>query len=206
MECKNCHNKTFYYLKDNYIKCKKCAKKYSLKKIEQNKKIVELFIENYTSLEISKILKLNYKTVKNKIDLLRYEIAIFLEEEYNQNIKEYTEFEEYYYFTKREKLKKEKNLKNSIDILGFTNQEKIYNILIINIYELQNEKKENINSKIHSNNFYKTKLHDFWKYLEKNLEKYKGIKKSNFFYYLKEYEFKFNYSSEEQKKILSNYL
>ena len=37
---------------------------------------------------------------------------------------------------------------------------------------------------------------------EENIKKYRGIDKENFIYYLKEFEFKFNYSKEEQKDIL----
>jgi len=44
----------------------------------------------------------------------------------------------------------------------------------------------------------------FWFYFEDSILKYKGIKKENFFYYLKEIEFKFNYTKEKQKEILTN--
>lgn len=43
----------------------------------------------------------------------------------------------------------------------------------------------------------------FWIYFEESIVKYKGINKENFFYYLKEIEFKFNYSIKEQKEILN---
>jgi len=42
----------------------------------------------------------------------------------------------------------------------------------------------------------------FWYFFEDSILKYKGIDKKNFFYYLKECEFKFNYTKEEQEKIL----
>ena len=53
------------------------------------------------------------------------------------------------------------------------------------------EKKENI-------------IASFWIFFEESIIKYKGINKENFFYYLKEIEFKFNYSIEQQKDILNN--
>ena len=43
-----------------------------------------------------------------------------------------------------------------------------------------------------------------WKFLEKNLKKYKGVEEENFFFYLKECEFRFNYSKEEQLEIIEN--
>ena len=47
-----------------------------------------------------------------------------------------------------------------------------------------------------------SRLIRFWIFLEENLLHFKGVSRENFIYYLKEYEFKFNYTKEEQKKIL----
>ena len=58
--------------------------------------------------------------------------------------------------------------------------------------------------KIYSQNSYTTPLNVFWKYLEENLKKYKGIDERNFFYYLKECEFKFNYLQNKQIEILKD--
>ena len=71
MICPNCENKDFYNLANDYIKCKKCAKKLSLKKIEKDKLIIQKFCENKTAFEVSNELKLNYKTVKDRFDVLR---------------------------------------------------------------------------------------------------------------------------------------
>jgi transposase-like protein len=49
-----------------------------------------------------------------------------------------------------------------------------------------------------------SKINDFWNFLETYLRKYKGVKSENFIYYLKEAEFKFNYTQEEQREILKN--
>lgn len=61
-------------------------------------------------------------------------------------------------------------------------------------------------NKIHSLNSHKTKLNEFYKYVEKNLKRYKGIDEDNFFYYLKEYEFKFNYKKDKQIEILKSFI
>ena len=49
-------------------------------------------------------------------------------------------------------------------------------------------------------------LSDFWHFLENWLDHFKGVKKENFIYYLKEAEFKFNYDKEEQRMILQKML
>ena len=46
----------------------------------------------------------------------------------------------------------------------------------------------------------------FWNFFELSILKYKGVSDENFFYYLKEIEFKFNYTKEEQLQILKNLL
>jgi transposase-like protein len=44
----------------------------------------------------------------------------------------------------------------------------------------------------------------FWDFFENQILKFKGIKNNNFFFYLKEIEFKFNYNTAEQIKILGD--
>ncbi len=210
MICKNCKNQTFYTLANEYIKCKKCAKKYSLKKLKRNEQIINGFIKNKTALELSNELKLNYKTVKNRYDELRGKLPQFLEDEYNSLPKDYSDYEEYYYFTSKQKLKKIKSLYEAINIIGFYSNSKVYTLLMPNLKHRReslsgSEYEKYLNwHKIYSKESYKTKLYDFWKYLEESLKKYKGIDYEYFFFYLKECEFRFNYSKEEQLEILKN--
>ena len=208
MNCQNCNNTTFYYLENDYIKCKKCAKKYSLKKLQREEKIKNAFIENINALESSKTLNLNYRTIKDRYDEYRYKIAIFLENEYNNTAKDNSEYEEYYYFNQRQKNKKKKSLYEAINIMGFYSNEKVYTLLMPKLRKETNDIQDNCFEtylkwhKLHSKQSHKTKLSLFWDYLEKALKKYKGIKEEHFFYYLKEYEFRFNYTKEEQIRIL----
>ena len=118
MKCKNCNNQTFYTLQNGYIKCKKCAKKYSVKKLQKDEAIVKAFCENQNALETSKELKTNYRTIKDRFDEYRHKIALYLEDEYNSSIKDYSEYEEFYYFKQRDKNKKKKNLYEAINIMG----------------------------------------------------------------------------------------
>ena len=45
-------------------------------------------------------------------------------------------------------------------------------------------------------------IQQFWIFFENEIKRYKGISSENFFYYLKEFEFKFNYTKEEQYQTL----
>ena len=209
MICQNCNNTTFYTLANDYIKCKTCAKKYSLKKLQKDNLIIIQFCENKNALKISKELELNYKTVKDRFDIFRKRIALFLEHEYNHSIKDYNEYEEFYYIKEREKKKKKKSLSESINIMGFYSNKKVYTLLMPKIgrraFDIEDGFIQYLNwNKIHSLNSHQTNLNIFWKFLEDNLKKYKGFEEDNFFYYLKESEFKFNYTKDEQIEILRN--
>ena len=209
MICQNCNNTTFYTLANDYIKCKTCAKKYSLKKLQKDNLIIIQFCENKNAIKISKELELNYKTVKDRFDIFRKKIALFLEHEYNNSIHDYNEYEEFYYIKEREKKKKKKSLSESINIMGFYSNKKVYTLLMPKIgrraFDIEDGFIQYLNwNKIHSLNSHQTNLNIFWKFLEDNLKKYKGVEEDNFFYYLKESEFKFNYTKDEQIEILRN--
>lgn len=209
MTCKNCKNNSFYQLQNEYIKCKICTKKYSLKKLKTDENIIIGFWENKTALELSKELKLNYKTIKNRYDEIRYKLSKFLENTYNSLPKDYSEYEEYYYFSQKQKIQNIKSLYEAINIIGFYSNNLIYTLLMPNLKHRRESKNKGFEEylnwhKIYSKEAYKTKLYDFWKFLEENLKKYKGIEYESFFYYLKECEFKFNYKKDEQLEILKN--
>ena len=176
MICKNCGNTSFYALANDYIKCKKCAKKYSLKKLKLDEDILIGFWENKTALQLSKHLNLNYKTVKNRYDEIRYKLSKFLEDEYNNLPKDYSEYEEHYYFTKKQKLQNIKSLYEAINIIGFYSCDKVYTLLMPNL----KHRRESLNQgfeeylnwhRIYSKESYKTKIYDFWKFLEDKLKK-----------------------------------
>ena len=209
MICQNCNNTTFYTLANDYIKCKTCAKKYSLKKLQKDDLIIIKFCENKNALQVSKELEVNYKTIKDRFDIFRKKIALYLENAYNNSIHDYNEYEEFYYIKEREKKKKKKSLSESINIMGFYSNKKVYTLLMPKIgrraFDIEDGFIQYLNwNKIHSLNSHQTNLNIFWKFLEDNLKKYKGFEEDNFFYYLKESEFKFNYTKDEQIEILRN--
>jgi len=208
--CPFCDNNSLYNLQDNYKKCKSCKTKFSLTKLETDLKIINFFCNNINANKTAKLLDVNYRTVQNRYMLFRKLIASFLEDEYNRSIKDNSSYEEYYYFTQRKQNKKNRSLFEAINIIGFYSSQKIYTLLMPRLpkYSAQSSTKDYEYylkwHKLYSINSYKTPLSIFWKYLEENLKKYKGIDEKNFFYYLKECEFKFNYLQNRQIEILKN--
>lgn len=210
--CPYCKSKRLYELKDDYKKCSSCHKKFSPRKIRTDYTIIEFFCNNISANKCAKALNINYRTVQNRYTLFRKLIANFLENEHYASIQDNSSYEEFYYFTDREKRKKKKSLYDAVNILGFYSNRKIFTLLMPKLPKYNTEEDNKIFErylkwhKIYSANSYATPLNVFWKYLEENLKKYKGINEENFFYYLKECEFKFNYLHNKQIEILKEIL
>jgi len=215
MNCPYCHHTIIYTLKTKQKKCAKCLRKFSEKKILFEKKIITLFCENYTINRCVKEKQLNYITVKKRFDDYRKYITTFVEEEYKK--KDVLEYDEYIYL-EQSKQKVKENIFDAINFMTFHYEDKVYNILMPNLYRYKNQflndgadesyfkefSKFMMLNKISKIQKRENIIAHFWIFFEESILKYKGINKENFFYYLKEIEFKFNYSIEQQKDILNN--
>lgn len=209
MNCPSCNSLKTYKLKNNYIKCSQCNKKYSLKKLFFDKQTINFFCLNIPAYEASKKLSVNYRSVKNRYDFFRQLLAFYLDDLYNASKHDNTDYEEFYYFSTRAKKDKDILISEAINIIGFYSNQKVFTLLLPKLKEYEdikdarNYEKYLSWHKINSRTSYKSPLNIFWFFLENALKKYKGIKKENFFLYLKEVEFKFNYLHNEQNKILN---
>jgi len=215
MRCPYCNHSVTYKLKTGQEKCSKCKKKFSSKKIFLEQKICHSFCINKTINETVKEFNLNYITVQKRYMKYREYISSYLEKEYEKY--ETKEYDEYVYLPKSKKKIKE-NIFEAQNFLTFCyNENKVYNLLMPNLnrykQQFQSDNLEEQYFKEFSrfmmfNKIAKIKKRNnpivqFWNFLELYILKYKGINSENFFYYLKECEFKFNYTKEEQIKILS---
>lgn len=213
MKCIYCDHNKLYELKSGQMKCSKCKKKFSPKKIKTDLVLIECFCENITVNEACKKLSINYITVKKRYDFFRQLIANFLEDEYRD--KEVIEYDEYIYLEKSKKKVKE-NIFDAQNFLTFHYEEKVYNLLMPNLNRYKNQFLEDGSEEIYFKEFSKFMMFNkisktqkrenlitqFWLFFEDAILKYKGVSSENFFYYLKEIEFKFNYGKSEQEEIL----
>ena len=207
MKCPFCNHNKLYILKTKQRKCASCKKKFSIKKIEQQNKIIELFCNDFTAYRTAKTLLLNYQTVKNEYENLRKIIANFLENQFlNKNIQEY---DEYLY------LEKSKNSKLEIlkakNFLTFHYENSVYNLLMPEMNRYNNLEPKELSRFISLNKISKkdkkeTIIQHFWEFFESSIVKYRGVKEKNFFYYLKEIEFKFNFPENQRLAILNSML
>ena len=203
MKCISCNHKKLYHLQTGQLKCASCKKKFSPKKLEQKSKIIECFCNDLTAYQTATTLDSNYQTIKKEYENIRKQITTFLEEEYEN--KKIIEYDEYLY------LEKSKNSKTDMfqakNFLTFHYENKVYNLLMPTIDRYKEFAVKDFSrfmslNKISNTNTKQTIIKSFWEFFELSILKYKGIKEENFFYYLKECEFKFNYKKEEQKEIL----
>ena len=214
MKCIYCNNKKLYHLNSGQLKCSNCKKKFSIKKIEKDLKIIECFCNDLNINEVSKKLDINYVTAKKRYDLFRQLIASRLEDEFRD--KTVIEYDEYIYLEKSKKDIKE-NIFDAQNFLTFHYENKIYNLLMQNLNMYKNQFMDDGADEAYFKEFSKYMMFNkiskiqkkenlitkFWIFFEKSILKYKGVRHENFFYYLKEIEFKFNYSKEMQKEILA---
>jgi transposase-like protein/DNA-directed RNA polymerase subunit RPC12/RpoP len=194
MSCIYCNHYILYKLKNGYYKCAKCKRKFSPKKIDKKAKILKGFLDELTPTQIAEKYDISYATVVKEIKNIRKILLNKCEEEFlkKQDIKE---FNEYLYIPKTNR--KNKNfIYTAQNFLTIDYGGKIYNILLSDMSKYKELNYEEIKSLLRQTQIIKVQkeilIYKFWEYFEEFIKKYKGIKKENFIYYLKEAEFRFN--------------
>jgi len=74
-KCIFCRRYTLYRLKDKGVKCKKCRRQYSIKKLRRDLEILHYFCLEISANKAAKELGLSYKTAHNKYSFFRQKIA-----------------------------------------------------------------------------------------------------------------------------------
>jgi len=218
MKCPYCNHSVTYKLKTGQEKCSRCKRKFSSAKIILEQKMCKYFCDDKNINETAKSLEVNYITVQKRYTFYRESISSYLEEQYEKY--ETKEYDEYVYLPKSKKKIKE-NIFDAQNFLTFCYDEsKVYNLLMPNLgrYKQQflSDNLEEVYFKEFShfmmfNKIAKIKKLDnaiikFWNFFENYILQYKGVSQESFYYYLKECEFKFNYTKEEQIEILLSFL
>jgi hypothetical protein len=214
--CIHCRHATLYKLANGYLKCAACKRKFSPEKVKKNLALLEAFCENLTAREAAKRYGCSYTKAKHRYDRFRILIAHYLEERYNEQAGNIREFDEYFYLEQSKK-RNEKTIFEIRNFLTFDYGGKIYNILMPSLRKyrthllddgMQREYYKQLARFITFRRVAKIRHFDntivkFWHFFESHIKRYRGVDEEFFFYYLKEAEFKFNYSTNEQKEILA---
>ncbi|GAX87539.1 conserved hypothetical protein [Lebetimonas natsushimae] len=194
MSCIYCNHYILYKLKNGYYKCAKCKRKFSPKKIDKKAKILKGFLDELNPTQIAEKYNISYATVVKEIKNIRKILLNKCEEEFLKK-QEIKEFNEYLYIPKTNR-KNKNSIYTAQNFLTIDYGGKIYNILLSDMSKYKDLNYDEIKSILRQTQLIKVQkqilIYKFWKYFEEFIKKYKGIKKENFIYYLKEAEFRFN--------------
>lgn len=209
---------TLYKLSDGMFKCSQCKKKYSPNRINKVITLIDTFCENESALAAAKRLHLSTLSIQSYYNDFRRLCAKISEEEYELLRDKSCEFEEFFYLENSKKHTKE-SLFESQNFLTFDYEGHIYNVIMPPLKKYKEHFFDESLQKSNYNEFSRFKrnthlakiskttnrLSEFWNFFENAILHYKGVRSDLFPLYLKEMEFKFNHSLEEQKEILQRY-
>ena len=213
-ECIVCGN-YMYKLKNNYIKCSTCKRKFSKQKLNKTHLLAELFLQNKSAHEVAKANGYSYVSVQEYFHTFRLLCGAICQREYEQLRQKNCEYEEYFYITKSKH-----NKKNAIfeakNFLTFDYEGHIYTILLPSLEQYKEQFSDDgledvyhkelkkfardfklINIQNKENNITR-----FWEYLEQTITHYRGIHEEQFGYFLKEFEFKYNHTYHKALTLL----
>jgi len=211
-QCIFCGATKLYQVSSTQYRCVTCKRTFSHEKQTKERHIIDSFIANQSAHACAKRLGLNYLTVTKTYQKLRLLLIEHSEALYEAQTQTFSQYDEYY-FLPTYKRGKPKYLFDAIGILGMLYDKRIHTLLLPDQFaHLKNLEETSIEKETYARYLNQHKvahyesfdnaLVDFWHFLEGWMDHFKGIKKENFIYYLKEAEFKFNYDKEEQRLIL----
>lgn len=208
MKCIYCDHPQTYVLGDGMEKCTKCLRKFSPKKIAKERKVLSIFIKGMNASEASKLTGMHIVTIQKYYQYFRKTITLYSDSQYKLNANKVDEYDEYLYLPKSLK-KFDENIHKLQHFLTLSYEKKVYNLMMPTIqhfqYDMNDEQENKLLSKyLRFNKVAKLKKVDntimkFWDYFERFILQYKGVSDEQFIYYLKEAEWRFNYTDEEQK-------
>jgi len=215
-QCPFCNASKLYTKSPTQLRCVTCKRTWSVSKYQRETNIIDAFLENQTIEQCSKNLNLNYLTIKKIYYKLRLLVCNHAQECYLNQPKTFSEYDEFYYLP----YSKQKNARfflDAVGIFGMVYESWVYTLLLPDqltpfkrLMEDESTRQEDNEAYARYLNHHKMthvksfehRLGLFWSYFETFMRPFKGVKKENLFYYLKEAEFKFNYTKERQKEIL----
>lgn len=213
--CHLCGSENLYRLSDGRIKCGKCKQRYSINKLRREKIFIEYFCRGYNALRAAKEARVSYVTVKNFFDRIRRLLPVILEADYERNRDRVVEYDEYL-FLDHSKRRSKHHIFDAHDLLTFDYGGRVYSILMPALDRYKQAFLDDGLEEVYYREFSRflsihriarLKTRDntiirFWNFLDEHMKQYRGIDRENFFYYLKEAEFKFNYAISERERLL----
>lgn len=232
-KCILCGKTNLYKLKNGRIKCKHCKTYYSLNKLKKITNILYYFYLELSARKAARELGLSYRTVYDKYMQYRYMIADYLHKEFTKMNGE-IEIDESYFGGKRKGKRGRGAYNKAIVFGILERRGKVYTTVVPNVKAktLMGEitKKTRKGSVYYTDTFrsynslilygrhekidhskilveynkHINGIEGFWSYAKERFMKYHGINRNNYYWYLKEMEFRFNYRNEDIYELLFN--
>lgn len=206
MKCIYCNHPHTYLLADTQIKCSKCKRKFSIKKIQREEKLFSYFKKGFTARKTAQETKMHVATVQKYFEKFRRDLAFYADEQYQLNSHKVTEYDEYLYLAKSLKILDAKDKLQHFLTLSY--EGKVYNIMMPKAkHSLLLDDKEKDDklllkyltfNKIAKLSKAQNTITRFWEYFEAFILQYKGVSDEQFVFYLKEAEWRFNLLGEGQ--------
>ncbi len=201
--CPFCGATKLYRLSTGQLKCSKCKKKFSPKRLQRQEAIIECFCQGLSAHRCAQKLQLNYLTIQRHFYHFRQIIASFMELDFAAK-RTTKAFDEYIYLPKS-KRKDKRYIFDAFNFLTFNYDDKIYNLLLPDLArykpafledgleDIYFKEFERFLRRSHIQSSQDELIRSFWRYFESFITKYRGVNRQNFFYYLKEAEFRFSF-------------
>jgi transposase len=215
--CIFCHSPKLYVKSPTQYYCVTCKKVWSTLKHERDGYILDAFLANESAFMCAQKHDLAYNTVKEVYQKLRLILSTYAQEIYAKQTEAFSQYDEYYYLPNTKRHSK-KYFFDAIGIFGMLYKDNwIYTLLLPDQFSgmkrlMAHDEIEAMEHEAYARflqrhkvarvSHFEHRLGEFWSYFELFMHHFKGVKKENLIYYLKEAEFKFNHSKEKQKEIM----
>lgn len=231
-KCIFCNEYGLYKLKDKRVKCRNCKKYYSLKKLRRDLEILYYFYLEISARKAANELGVNYKTVQSRFMQFRKFIADYCNKEANKLNGELEIDESYFGGKRKGQRGREAQNKTIVfgilERKGKIYTKIVENVSAETLmHEIENKTKKgsvfytdgwksyaslhqygkhNIidhnKELVDKNHNHINGIEGFWSFAKERFHKYHGISKTNYPFYVKEMEFRFNNRNENLFKLL----
>ncbi|UPT78475.1 transposase [Sulfurovum sp. XGS-02] len=146
-------------------------------------------------------------TIQKYYQKFRKIITLYCDRKYRQNTDKIDEYDEYLYLPKSLK-KNDKNIDKLQHFLTLSYEGKVYNLMMPTIQYFDYDTNDQGNKlllkyqrfhKVAKLKKFDNTITKFWTFFETFILQYKGVSDEQFIYYLKEAEWRFNSTKEEQR-------
>jgi hypothetical protein len=205
-------------LGDGRVQCKACQRRYAPKKLSRRLALAEAFCQGKSAKEAAGELGTSYVTALAFYQKLRTDLLPLLEHDYEASRERVEQYEETLYLD-HNKRRDKRHIFEAHNFLTFAYDERVYNILMPSLERYKQSLVDDglaeqyweelsrffIFHRIAKLESRENTIERFRRYFDDFMKNYRGVRRQNFIYYLKEAEFKFNYGKNALQKLVDTF-